>query len=189
MYYKKLINQKKLIKLWANFRNNIKNIFEINYQILTFFYNNNCFVDYKKLILGIKRILPIVINSNDSSNIFFFILTEGFYNQTISNRYYSNFKKFQSNKLGVCTNFSIINYNLSNKLDYKINPCFLFLFYATENYSIVIEGKKKGIILISLSDSEINSNLIDYPIFLNSLYFYSIYFFNLFLLRLILIKK
>jgi len=74
-------------------------------------------------------------------------------------------------------------------LDYKINPCFLFLFYATENYSIVIEGKKKGIILISLSDSEINSNLIDYPIFLNSLYFYSIYFFNLFLLRLILIKK
>lgn len=189
MYYKKLVKQKKLVQLWINVKNNIKNIFEINYQMLTFLYRNNCFLDYKRLIFEIKNILPLITSLSSSGSVFFYIFSDSFYNQSIGIKYHSFINKLQNKNLGVFTNFSSINGKLANILDYKVIPCFIFIFYVMENDLLLIESKKKNIISICFINNNLSSALIDYPLFLNSLYFYSVYLFNKLFMRLILLKK
>lgn len=191
MYYKKLIRYKKLIKFWIFFGNNFKNIFKINFETLNILYNKNCFLDFQTLILNIKIIFPLFLNIFKSKGTILFISTKFFYYQTIFKKYYfSIIKKLLNVKsIGIFTNFSVLSHRIFKNLDFKFNPSVIFFFYLKKNIFLLIESKKKNIPTISLLTADLNSSLIEYPLFVNSLYFYTIYFFNKFFFKLIFLNK
>ena len=138
-YYTNLINRKKLIKFWIFFGNNYKNIYKNNYQTLNILYKNHCFLNFKILILNLKIILPLLINSIKYKGNLLFVSTKFLYCQTIyKNYYFSIIKKLINTKSGIFTNFSVSSYKFFQKLNFKINPCFIFFFSLKNNYFLLI---------------------------------------------------
>ena len=187
MQYKKILFRKKLIKFWIFYSGNLKNTFKINYQFLTVFYNNGCFLDFKKLSFSIKKLLPLFLDMVKNKQDFIFVATEGIYSKSIiSNSYLSFVRDLTTIKSGLFTNFSSINFHLITKFKIKSNPVALILFHFKNPAFLVFEAKKKKIMLIGLINSQINSKLVDYPIMINPIFFYNIYFFSKFFFNLIL---
>jgi hypothetical protein len=54
-----------------------------------------------------------------------------------------------------------------------------------KNDFVLKEAKVKGIPVIALISSKRNSKLIDYPLLVDSSYYYTLYFFSLFFFRLL----
>lgn len=189
-YYKKLVQHKKLIKFFVFFGQNIKSIFKVNYEFLSILYNKKCFLNMNKLLSCIKKIFPLFLNISKKNSNLLFISTHFLYSQTIYNKYYFHIiKELLNKKLGVFTNFSIIGYDFFKKLNFKYNPCFLIFLELKQDISLLVESKKKNIPTIALVNIDLNSCLIDYPLCVNSSYFYTIYFFSKFLFKLILLNK
>ena len=189
-YYKKLVNRKKLIKFWVFFGSNYKNIFKSNFQNLNILYTNSYFLDIKKLILNLKNIFPIFINTTKYKGNLLFVSTKFLYHQTIyKNHYFAILKKLTHIKSGIFTNFSVSSYKLFKELDFKSNPSLAIFFSLKNNNTLLMESKKKNIPIISLLTPNTNSYLIEYPLFINSLYFYTIFFFHKFFFKIILLNK
>ena len=189
-YYKKLVNRKKLIKFWVFFGNNYKNIFKSNFQNINILYTNYYFLDIKKLVLSLKNILPIFINMVKCKGNLLFVSTKFLYHQTIyKNHYFSIIKKLINVKSGIFTNFSVSSYKSFKQLDFKLNPSLAIFFSLKNNNTLLMESKKKNIPIIGLLTPNINSYLIEYPLFINSLYFYTIFFFHKFFFKIILLNK
>lgn len=190
MYYKKLIQRKKLIRFWIFVGNNINRVFHINYQFLNILYNKYCFVHFKTLLVGIKNILSVFINILKSNNNLLFISTKFLYCQSIyKDFYFPIIKKIIYFKAGIFTNFSVTNFKTFKMLDFYFNPCLIIFFYLKKNILLLLESKKKKIPTVSLLPLQINSLYIDYPLFINSSYFYIIFFFSKFFFKLLFLIK
>jgi ribosomal protein S2 len=190
MQYKKLIHRKKLIQFWIFYSGSLKSTFKINYQFLTLFYNDGCFLDFKNLSFYIKKLLPLFLDSMKNKEQFLFVATTGIYSKNIiSNSYLSFVKNLNRSKSGLFTNFSAINFQVFTKFKLKLNPSVLILFYFNEPNFLIFEAKKKKIPLVGLINTQTNSNLLDYPITINPVFFYNIYFFSKFFFKLILKYK
>ena len=73
-----------------------------------------------------------------------------------------------------------------------INPTVLIIFSEKKKRNksfIITEAKRKNIPIISFIEQKTNTNLIDYPILLNSSYFHNVYFFSKFLFKIIFLFK
>jgi len=190
-YYQTLIKKKKLIKFWIFFGFNFKKIFKINYEFLNVIYNKNSFLNFKKLIYAIKKILPLFLNLLKLNSNILFVLSNFFYCQTIyQNFYFSIIKKFQNNiKKGIFSNFSITNLKIIDFLDFYFNPSILIFFYLNENQLLLYESKKKKIPNISLLAKNQSLKMVDYPLYININHFYPIFFFSKFFFKLVLTNK
>ena len=93
-YYQTLIKKKKLIKFWIFFGFNFKKIFKINYEFLNVIYNKNSFLNFKKLIYAIKKILPLFLNLLKLNSNFYICSSSNFLEQIIINGllYFFDFK-------------------------------------------------------------------------------------------------
>jgi hypothetical protein len=154
------------------------------------FYNNGCFLDFKNLSFSIKKILPLFLDTIKNKERFLFVATAGIYSTSIiSNSYLSFIQDLNRTKAGLFSNFSSISFQLFTKQNFIFNPSVLILFYFNDSDFLVFEAKKKKIPLIGLTNSQINSKLLDYPIIINSSCFYNIYFFTKFFFKLVLSYK
>lgn len=190
MSYKYLIKKKKLIKFWIYLGKNINTIFSSNYQFLNILYNKNCFLNFSLLLLQIKNIVPLFFNITQLNSNLLFLGSKFFYMQTIYNEFcFSIIKNVISTKPGVFTNFSITNSNNFFFLDFYFNPCIIIMCQTISSLTILIESKKKQIPIIGIVNLNSNTNLIDYPLITNTIYFYTIFFFSKFFFKLILLIK
>lgn len=190
LYLKKIIYRKKLIRFWVFFGNNSKNIFKINFLSLNFLYGKSYFVDFRNLLLNLKNTIPIFMNSVKNKGNFLFISTNFFYCQSIyKNYFFSIIKKLLEIKSGIFTNFSVSNYRFFKNLNFKLNPDFILFFSLKNNKYFLLESKKKNIPIIAILNPKYNSFLIEYPLFVNNIYFYIIFFFHKFFFKLILLNK
>jgi hypothetical protein len=70
----------------------------------------------------------------------------------------------------------------------KLNPRVIIFLDSASINSLIIESKHKKIPSIGLTTST-NSTLIEYPVFVNTAYFYTVYFFTKFFIKLVSILK
>lgn len=190
MYSKKLIKLKKLKKFWIFFSGNLKTTFKVNYLFINYLYNNGCFNDLKILVLLIKRLLPLFFNISKKKGNVLFVSSRCLYSKTIFKNNYNVYgKELIQSKPGVLSNFSITSYSSFQKIDFKKTPSVLIFFNYIRNTYLLKEGKNKNIPIVGLICSKDNSNIIDYPIILNSVYFYTIYFFNKLLFKIISLSR
>jgi ribosomal protein S2 len=119
-----------------------------------------------------------------------FIGSKFVYSQTIYKKFFfSVIKRFINIKSGIFTNFFVTSYKLIDKLNFDSNPSCIFFFNLRRNNLILLESKKENIPSIGIASSNLNVSLLDYPIFVNSLYFYSTFFLSKFFFKLILLNK
>lgn len=90
---------------------------------------------------------------------------------------------------GIFSNFSRISDFCFKKLNFNKNPSVLVFFFFKEKDYLILEAKKKKIPTVGLIEQKINSSIVDYPIFLNSNYFYVNYFFSKFLFKLLFLGR
>jgi hypothetical protein len=88
--------------------------------------------------------------------------------------------------MGAFTNFITQGFNFFSNEKLNKNPSMVFFFNLSTNDFLLLEAKKKNIPSIGLVNANNNSCLVDYPIFLNSFYFYNVYFFSRFFFKFIL---
>jgi len=182
MYYKKLINRTKLVKFWIFSGIDNKYIIKTNYQFIYILYNKNCFLDFKSLLLHIKNILPFFLNLKKLNTTILFVSNNFIYSQSIYNFFFLPIiKKLMISNSGIFTNFSVTSIKSFKTLDFYFNPSLIINFYLNKN--LLLESKKKNIPLIGLLPMNVNTYLIDYPLPINSIFFYTIYFFSKFFLN------
>ena len=190
MYLKKLIKHKKLIKFWIFFNGFLQCTFKFNYLFLNNIHNNSCFIDLKLLVVFVKKLLPLFFNISKSEGNFLFVATRFLYAKSVFKNIYSVYgKELICSKPGVLSNFMITKHQSFSKLTFKKMPAILIFFTFLENNYILKEGKKKNIPTVGLIPSKENSILVDYPLCINSIYFYSIYFFSKLLFKIISIER
>lgn len=182
MYYKKLLKKTILKKYWVFFCGKTLGVFKINYMFLNAVYSSRFIIDIRLLIFSIKRLIPCVASIIKTKNDFLFIGTRFLYSKTISNY---NFLTHQltSGNPGIFSNFSITSFYTMNNIALKVLPKAIFFFNLEKNDYLLKEAKNKNIPIISLVSSKNNGALIDYPIIVDTCYFYTFYFFNLFFFR------
>lgn len=174
----------KLIKFWVFSGNDIKNVFLINYKFIISFYSTKSIIHFEKLVLGIKKVLPL-FNSlmNNLSNILL-VGSNSIYSQTIYlEKAYHITTKLLSTKVGTLTNFSLSGFCLYKYLELNYKPISIIFFAGQNNIFLLRESKNKKIPTVGVIVDNLNSSLIDYPIYLNSLYFYNIYIITKFFFR------
>jgi hypothetical protein len=133
--------------------------------------------------------MPLLLNTKGVSKNILFIFKKSLYSQTILNENRSNCNTATGQKLGLFTNFSIINRNTPFFLSNKILPCFVITFFLQGSDSRLTESVNKKIPSIGLVSPSLNSDLTTYPIFCTLFYYYGIYLFNKFLITFLLINE
>lgn len=190
LYKSYLIRRTELIKFWSFFGFDFKYIFRINYKFLYLFYNKFCFIKFKLLVKYIYKLIPLFLNLQNKNGNILYVLTKAIYSQTIISNFYFPYRK----ELFLSSNIAYKKFSIKKKVDYnfwnwnfldnwKKKPSFIF-FWCKKN-NLVIESKKKNIPIISIIKINENSQLIDFPIFVNHFSFYLLYFFNKFLYKLL----
>jgi len=179
MYYSKIIKRNKLIKLWILLGGQFIYTFRSNYKMLSSLYDQNCFLNINSLYFSIKSILPIFLNIYKFKSNCLFIATRYIYSKIVTtNKNNSIIKILLEKNSGIINNPSFYNFKSNKYQKIAYNSSILVFFYAKENNKLIIEGKKKNIPIIGLINSTNNSAYIDYPITVNTNYFYTIYFFS-----------
>jgi ribosomal protein S2 len=153
-------------------------------MFLTSIHSTNCFTDLNVLIFSIKRLIPVIVSIVKTKKDFLFIGTKFLYSKTVSISSFLTHELVTRNP-GIFSNFSITSFYTINKIAITTLPKVLFFFYLKKNDFVLKESKVKGIPVIALISSKQNSKLIDYPIMVDSSYYYTIYFFSLFFFRLL----
>ena len=74
-------------------------------------------------------------------------------------------------------------------MDFNRLPTILIFFYLKDKDFLLKEAKKKKIPVIGLVGPTSEAILVDYPIFINTNFFYVSYFFSKFLFKLIVLAK
>nr|QFP99057.1 ribosomal protein S2 [Rhizaria sp.] len=186
IYYKKLINRNILLKFWIFSGNELKNLFPINYKFVSYFYRKKVLLEMNTFISIFKKILPVLNSVINNKAKFLFVGSNYIYSQTVYNTKSNFIGQLIDWNVGIFTNFSWRGFQSFNYLKLNSNPSLIFFLFIPENNFLVLEAKKKKIPTIGLVASGFNSILMDYPIFLNSTYFYNIYIFSKFFFRYII---
>lgn len=173
LYYKKYIKAKKIIQYWF-FLGGISGLYKVNYRFLRFTYARNCFIDYNFLLISISKLLPLFFSLFKQESILF-VTTYLFYTKVVVSNFLTKV---------MFTRSSMSLNHVFNKLNPRV---IIFLDSASIN-SLIIESKHKKIPSIGLTTST-NSTLIEYPVFVNTAYFYTVYFFTKFFIKLVSILK
>ena len=190
MYYNKLIKKKKLIKFWIFLGGDFKSVFRLNYNILNFLYQKYAFVSIEKILISLKKLVPLTLGLKTSSSNICFVGTKSLFSKTIGSiNSISIAKKIFFRKAGIFTNFSICSFNVFTDLDFWRNPSLLIFFYLSEKDRLLLESKKKYIPTIGFTSLTKSKGLLDYAVPVNSSYFYTVYFFSKILFKLLLLKS
>jgi len=190
MYYNQLIKRGKLIKYWIFFGGDLKTTFKYNYDYLITLYVSNVYINLNKLIFSIKNVLPVLCNVSNSKGQIIFVATKWFYSKVIYQGFFlSLIKHLVFRKPGVFSNLSYLKDQFFNKLDFNRLPSILIFFYLKDKDFLLKEAKKKKIPVIGLVGPTAEAILVDYPIFINTNFFYVSYFFSKFLFKLIVLAK
>ncbi len=190
MYYNQIIKRGKLIKYWIFFGGDLRITFKYNYNYFSVLYLANVFININKLIFSIKNVLPLLFNISNAKGKIIFVATKWLYSKIIYHRFYlSLIKDLVYRKPGVFSNISYLKDQFFNKLDFNKIPTILIFFYFNDKDYLLHEAKKKKIPIVGLVSSKNTVTLVDYPIFVNTDYFYVSYFFSKFLFKLILLGK
>jgi len=180
----KLIKKNKLKIFWSFSGNDLNHIFPLNYKFIFCFYKFFFLIDFTLLILIIKKIFPIFLSIALNKGKFLFVGTKYVYSQSICKN--SFISKLENLDAGILTNFSVKGFNHFENLKLYKNVSIILFFYILKNDYLLLESKRKDIPTIGLVNSFTNISLIDYPIFLNSSYFYNTYIFSRFFFKYIL---
>lgn len=144
MYYNKLIKRGKLIKYWTFFGGEFKSSFKFNYNFFSVIYGVNFYINFNKLIFSIKNILPVFLSASLSKGKILFVATKWLYSKIIHNKFYLSLtKELIYEKSGVFSNFSYLNNEFFNKLDFNKNPSLLIFFSLQDKDLLVFEARKK----------------------------------------------
>ena len=190
MYYNQLIKRGKLIKYWIFFGGEFKSSFKINYNYFSVIYLTNVYFNFNKLIFSIKNVLPFLLNISCVKGKIIFVATKWLYSKIIYHPFYlSLIKDLVYRNPGIFSNISYLKDLFFNKLDFNTIPTVLIFFYFKDKDYLLREAKKKKIPVIGLIGSKTKVTLIDYPIFINTDYFYVSYFFSKFLFKFIFLAK
>jgi ribosomal protein S2 len=119
-----------------------------------------------------------------TKNDFLFIGTRFLYSKVVSSNCFLTHELVTRNP-GIFSNFSITSFYTINKIAINSLPKAIIFFYLKKNDFVLKEAKLKNIPIIALISSKRNSKLIDYPLIVDSSYYYTIYFFSLFFFRLL----
>lgn len=185
-YYNKLVNRKKLNFFWTFSNNGLKNIFQINYRFIFCFIKKNVFFDFSIFISIVKKVFPTLNSIVDNKGKFVFIGTNSMYLQSVRSFRGNQVGRLVEPLVGAFTNFRLRGFNLFDKLKLNKLPVILFFFNASKTDYFILEAKNRNIPIIALVDCSVNSVLIDYPIILNSSYFYNVYILSRFFFRYII---
>ena len=158
-------------------------MFPINYKFIFCFYKNKIFFDFNTCISNLKKIFPLFNSIFYNNGKFLFIGTSYIYSNSIYKT--NSIAELNNRNMGVLTKFSLCGYKCFNSLLLNKKPAIVLFFHTMENYFLVMESKKKNLPTVGLINRYTNSCLIDYPIFLNSFYFYNIYIFSRFFFKYI----
>jgi hypothetical protein len=164
-------------------------VFKSNFQGLKYGKNLNFFLDLQYLLFSLKKIAPLLLSTKGVSKNILFVFKKSLYSQTLLNESRSNCNTATGQKLGLFTNFSIINRNNPLFLNNKVLPCFVITFFLQGGDSRLVESANKKIPSIGLVTPGINSDLTTYPIFCTLFYYYGTYLFNKFLITFLLINE
>jgi len=184
-YYNKLITKTKLLNFWTFFGINSKSIFLYNYKFVLCFYKKKIFFEHNKCISAIKSIFPILNSIVNNKSKILFVGTQSFYTQSFLFLKSKLVSILIEGDIGSFTNFVTSGFKFFNK-KLKKNPSLILFFNFSVNTFLLLESKKKKIPSIGLVNPSNNISMVDYPIFLNSFYFYNVYFFSRLVFRYIL---
>jgi len=185
-YYNKLIKKTKLLNFWTFSGIELKNIFLFNYKFIVCFYKKNVLFEYNNCISIVKNVFPILHSMVNNKAKILFAGTQRFYAQSFFSQKTKSISKLIEGKVGGFTNFIIEGFKFFNDIKLKKNSSLIIFFNLSVNNFLLVESKKKKILSIGLVNATNNSNLIDYPIFLNSFYFHNVYFFSRLIFKYIL---
>lgn len=185
-YYTLLFSRKKFINLYSFSNDALKKVFPSNYKFIFCFYKCNIFINFNKLIFTVKKLIPLFFTVVANRGKCLFIGNKHLYFQTICQINTNNDLKLNNLRIGTFSNFFLINDSLFKNLISQKKISIIFFLNCVENKLFLIEAKKKNIPIIGLVTKNIDNYLVDFPMMLNSYYFYNLYIFNQFFFKLIL---
>lgn len=184
-YYNKLVNRKKLNFFWTFSNNELKNTFQINYKFIFCFIKKNVFFDFNIFVSIVKKVFPTLHSIVDNKGKFVFIGTNMMYLQSTHLINGNQVGHIVQPLVGSFTNFSLCGFSLFDRFKLDKLPAVFFFFNMCKTDYFILEAKKRNIPIIALVNCSVNSVLVDYPIILNSHYFYNIYILSRFFFRYI----
>jgi ribosomal protein S2 len=185
-YYGKLIKKTKLLNFLSFSGTQLKNAFFFNYKFLFCFYKKRLFFEYNQCISVVKSIFPLLHSTVDNQSNVLFVATKCVYAQSFFLLKSKVVSKLVESNTATFTNFVNEGFKFFESTKLKKNACIIIFFNLSINDFLLIESKKKNIPSIGLVNANNNVGLIDYPIFLNSFYFYNVYFFSRLVFKYIL---
>jgi len=136
------------------------------------------------LYSSLQSIIPLLTNIYRSGGDCLFIATKYIYSKSLGQTpYKSLIKKLLSKDSGILGNPSFTSIQYFSRKNIVSNKKILIFFYLKGNNKLLVESKQKAIPTVGLVNLSQNSVLIDYPIMVNSKYFYNVYFFSKFFFR------
>ena len=181
MLYNKFLKKKILKKFWIFFCVDIKYTFKINYLFLNSLYSKNCFTDIFIFISSVKRLFPF-LNNGIKKNHLLFVGAKFLYSKTLCKVDIIAHHLIYRNP-GIFSNFSITSFYTMDNLSLKVLPKIILFINLGINNLLLKEAKSKNIPIVALLDTKDDSGLIDYPIVVDSAYFYTTFFFSSFFFR------
>ena len=142
--------------------------------------------DFSNFILIVKTILPILFSIIDNKGKILFIGSKQIYLQTATEKKSTLISYLEKINIGTFSNLTIKGSWLVHHLKLKTSPSLAIFFNILSTDFLVAEIKKKEIPIVGFIGSSINHSFVDYPILLNSLFFYNIYLFSRFFFRQII---
>jgi ribosomal protein S2 len=185
-YYGRLIKKNNLKNFWCFSGNSFKNIFPINYKFIFCFYKKTIFFDLVFFISIVRKIAPILNSIINNKGEFLFVGTKSIYCQTVYRNKVDFIPKLLESNVGIFTNFKLNGFKSFKNFRVFKNPSIILFYQILDSNFLLVEAKKKNIPVVGLLESNSKSHLIDYPIFLNSFYFYNIYIFSRFFFNYII---
>jgi len=142
--------------------------------------------EYKILLLSIQKVVPLILTIGQNlTSSFLFLTSRILYSKTIKINKYKNFIK-QPIVSGLVYNF-LPKAQISTKQSSLDNLSVLVVLNCEQNKKIIFESKIKNIPIIGLVTFGEESGLLEYPIFVNKLFFHTIFFFTRFFFRLVVL--
>jgi len=186
IFSRNLIKRKKLIKFCFFFGGSLRSTFKINFFFCNVIYQLNCMSEYKILLLSIQKVVPLILTIGQNlTSSFLFLTSRILYSKTIKINKYKNFIK-QPIVSGLVYNF-LPKAQISTKQSSLDNLSVLVVLNCEQNKKIIFESKIKNIPIIGLVTFGEESGLLEYPIFVNKLFFHTIFFFTRFFFRLVVL--
>ena len=185
-YYNKILVKKKLINFWTFSGANFKNIFLLNYKFIFCFYKKVAFFNSIQFLLIIKKILPVLNCVVATNHKILFIGSNSLYCQSIYSKNINFIGKLKMSIIGVFTNFTAEGFKFFDNFKFRKKPSLIMVMSSFNGNYIFLDAKKKNIPIIAFIDSDVNSSLVDYPISINSSYFYNVYIFSRFFFKYVL---